>query len=278
MSIFPKNKSLTPFPLIGRGSLFSVAVFTWSPQAKSWDEVIFPSHPMAASHLTDICSGLFSFPQWLWPWLFVSCLSYSWPAHLVSHPSITCSKTKNVEEQANSFRLTIPAIKTCKARAMATRQLWGTGEGSPGQGGRQRSITVIWGEKHHILVNTLIDAFLSSLPVFFLPFYFHFLLIPLPLSIFFILNFLSFNQQARKALEPIANISLDQRCISRCLTSGWVVAFVTSPWCILFLVPSKRLGFNLSVRKIPQRRRWQPTPVFWPGKSHGQRSYNPWSH
>ena len=51
-------------------------------------------------------------------------------------------------------------------------------------------------------------------------FYFHFLLIPLTLSIFFTLKFLSFNQQARKALEPIANISLDQRFISKCLTSG----------------------------------------------------------
>ena len=26
------------------------------------------------------------------------------------------------------------------------------------------------------------------------------------------------------------------------------------------------------VRKIPQRREWQPTPVFLPGESHGQRS------
>ena len=26
------------------------------------------------------------------------------------------------------------------------------------------------------------------------------------------------------------------------------------------------------VRKIPWRRKWQPTPVFLPGKSHGQRS------
>ena len=33
------------------------------------------------------------------------------------------------------------------------------------------------------------------------------------------------------------------------------------------------------VRKIPWRRKWQPTPVFLPGKSHGQRSlvgYSPW--
>ena len=33
------------------------------------------------------------------------------------------------------------------------------------------------------------------------------------------------------------------------------------------------------VRKIPWRRKWQPTPVFLPGKSHGQRDlvgYSPW--
>ena len=35
------------------------------------------------------------------------------------------------------------------------------------------------------------------------------------------------------------------------------------------------------VRKIPWRRTWQPTPVFLPGESHGQRSlvgYSPWGH
>ena len=34
----------------------------------------------------------------------------------------------------------------------------------------------------------------------------------------------------------------------------------------------RRLGFDPWVRKIPQRRKWPPTPVFLPGKSHGQRS------
>ena len=35
------------------------------------------------------------------------------------------------------------------------------------------------------------------------------------------------------------------------------------------------------VRKIPWRRKWQPTPVFLPGESHGQRSlqgYSSWGH
>ena len=43
----------------------------------------------------------------------------------------------------------------------------------------------------------------------------------------------------------------------------------------------KRLGFDPWVRKTPWRRRWQPTPVFLPGDSHGQRSlvgYSPWGH
>ena len=33
-----------------------------------------------------------------------------------------------------------------------------------------------------------------------------------------------------------------------------------------------RLGFNPWVAKIPWRRAWQPTPVFLPGDSQGQRS------
>ena len=31
-------------------------------------------------------------------------------------------------------------------------------------------------------------------------------------------------------------------------------------------------GFDSRVRKIPWRRKWQPTPVVLPGKFHGQRS------
>ena len=43
----------------------------------------------------------------------------------------------------------------------------------------------------------------------------------------------------------------------------------------------KRLGFYPWLRKILWSRKWQPTPVFLPGKSHGQRSlagYSPWDH
>ena len=35
----------------------------------------------------------------------------------------------------------------------------------------------------------------------------------------------------------------------------------------------RRREFNPWVWKIPWRRKWQSTPVFLPGKSHGQRSF-----
>ena len=65
---------------------------------------------------------------------------------------------------------------------------------------------------------------------------------------------------------------------------------ICSPWCpaysFLCVFPAgtsskkpacqckrhKRCGFDPWVGKIPGRRAWQPTPVFLPGESHGQRS------
>ena len=44
---------------------------------------------------------------------------------------------------------------------------------------------------------------------------------------------------------------------------------------------SQRPGFDPWVRKIPWRRKWQPTPILLTRKSHGQRSlvaYSSWGH
>ena len=44
---------------------------------------------------------------------------------------------------------------------------------------------------------------------------------------------------------------------------------------------AKRLRFDPWLGKIPWGRKWQPTPVFLPGKFHRQRSlagYSPWGH
>ena len=46
-----------------------------------------------------------------------------------------------------------------------------------------------------------------------------------------------------------------------------------------FACQCRRHGFDPWVRKIPWRGKWQPTPVFLPEKSHGQRNlagYSPW--
>ena len=43
----------------------------------------------------------------------------------------------------------------------------------------------------------------------------------------------------------------------------------------------KKRGFDPWVGKIPRKRKWQPTPVFLPGESQGQRrlvGYSPWGH
>ena len=55
------------------------------------------------------------------------------------------------------------------------------------------------------------------------------------------------------------------------------------PWWLRLLsvcLQWGRPGFNPWVGKISWRKKWQPTPVFLPGKSHGWRSllgYSPWS-
>ena len=44
--------------------------------------------------------------------------------------------------------------------------------------------------------------------------------------------------------------------------------------------PSRKHGYDPWFGKVPWRRKWQHTPVFLPGKSHGQRSlegYSPWA-
>ena len=43
----------------------------------------------------------------------------------------------------------------------------------------------------------------------------------------------------------------------------------------------QRCRFEPWLRRIPWRRKWQPTPIFLPGKSHAQRSlvgFSPWGH
>ena len=72
-------------------------------------------------------------------------------------------------------------------------------------------------------------------------------------------------------------------CFLNCYTCGNLLHCLGLPWWLCgkqATCQSKRCGYALWVRKIPWRRKWQPTPAFLSGKSHGRRSvasYNPWS-
>ena len=53
------------------------------------------------------------------------------------------------------------------------------------------------------------------------------------------------------------------------------MAMVGLPWWLNdkeSICHCRRCGFDPQIEKIPWRRKWQPTAVFLPGKSHGQRS------
>ena len=64
---------------------------------------------------------------------------------------------------------------------------------------------------------------------------------------------------------------------------GQIGLEVGLPWWLRFweriCLPCRRSRFDPWVGKIHWRRKWQPTPVFLPGESHGQRNlagYSPW--
>ena len=65
-------------------------------------------------------------------------------------------------------------------------------------------------------------------------------------------------------------------------TTEWLSLYF--PWWYSgkeFTHQCRRLRFSPWIGKIPWRRKWQPTPVFLPGKFHGQRSlegYSPRGH
>jgi len=71
------------------------------------------------------------------------------------------------------------------------------------------------------------------------------------------------------------------RVIQRIVDSGknhW--ATQVAQWQRIHL-QCTRHEFSPWVKKIPWRRKWQPTPVFLPGEFHGQRGlvgYSAWGH
>ena len=89
---------------------------------------------------------------------------------------------------------------------------------------------------------------------------------------------------ARKSLVLLENLELlDLWSLFATLNCIWSKGFPGSSVVKESICQCKRHwrhGFDSWVGKIPWRRKWQPTLVFWPEKSHGQRSlegYSPWA-
>ena len=64
------------------------------------------------------------------------------------------------------------------------------------------------------------------------------------------------------------------------LSSNSVCKYKCLRWLRICL-QSRRPRFHPWVRKIPWKKEWLPTPVFLPGRFHGQKSlvgYSPWGH
>ena len=80
-----------------------------------------------------------------------------------------------------------------------------------------------------------------------------------------------------QAHPPVSSIRGDVLKLILCQNPG---AFQVAQ-TVKNLLQCGRPGFDPWVRKTPWRREWQPTPVFLPAESHGQRSpvgYSLWGH
>ena len=88
-------------------------------------------------------------------------------------------------------------------------------------------------------------------------------------------SFITCDQVPWSRIEP-GPPALGGRSLSHWTTRELSLSlFLNCPWWLSqwrICLQSRRLGIDPWLGKIPWRRKWQPTPVFLPGESHGQRS------
>ena len=78
--------------------------------------------------------------------------------------------------------------------------------------------------------------------------------------------------------SPLQSSSSRQKFLAICIHNGWASQWHSGKESAC---QYRRCKFDLWVWKIPWKKKWQPTPVFLPGESHGQKSlagYSPWGH
>ena len=78
-----------------------------------------------------------------------------------------------------------------------------------------------------------------------------------------------------QGLMSTQGLKFTQGLMSKMGLPRWLTGKVSACQCRRH----KRHWFDHWIGKIPWRRKWLPSPVFWPGNVHGQRSlagYSPW--
>ena len=69
-------------------------------------------------------------------------------------------------------------------------------------------------------------------------------------------------------------VCLSELCFSQSICPGVeLLSHIVVPWWLngkSVCLQGRRPGIDPWVRKVPWRRKWQPTPVLLPGKSHGR--------
>ena len=83
--------------------------------------------------------------------------------------------------------------------------------------------------------------------------------------------------------EPGGLLSMGSHRVGHDWSDLAAAAYISGiPWWLSSREPAcrcRRCRFDPWIRKVPWRRKWQPAPVFLPGKSHAWRSlecYSPW--
>ena len=88
--------------------------------------------------------------------------------------------------------------------------------------------------------------------------------------------------QSKGLSRVFSNTTVQKHWFFSAQPSLWSNSHIRLPWWRRWwsiCLQCGRLRFDPWVRKIPWRRKWQPTPVLLLGKSHGQKSligYSPW--
>ena len=91
-------------------------------------------------------------------------------------------------------------------------------------------------------------------------------------------------ENTMNSMKRQKDITLKDICMCVCVCA-YIYIYASQVVLVVKIQPpmqeTQESRFNAWVGKIPWSRKWQPTPVSWPGESHGQRclvGYSPWGH